>query len=232
MAMGSDSVQATFDLASPSPAYAASRRALHAIAELVLAGPQYRRSGTIRLQVVENGVVTVAAPGLGIQVGDGVLRIAGSEFRIEADADALVTTTCTALAVAAGVEAGAPEGLYHDGSGVGPLDEIDFNPLLVSLFLDNLRAGNAALREFAPGETPVLWPEHFDVGVTVDEVNYGVSLGDSHLGFPYAYVGPWTARTGEFWNAPFGAARVLAELGGVAGIAAFFTEGRRLAADG
>jgi hypothetical protein len=31
--------------------------------------------------------------------------------------------------------------------------------------------GDAALRAFAADSTPILWPEHFDVGVTVGEVN-------------------------------------------------------------
>ena len=51
----------------------------------------------------------------------------------------------------------------------------------------------------------MLWPEHFDVAVTEDEVNYGVSPGDDFHPLPYAYVGPWTSRIGVFWNAPFGA---------------------------
>jgi len=51
----------------------------------------------------------------------------------------------------------------------------------------------------------VLWPEHFDLGIAVDEVNYGISPGDDGHATPYAYVGPWTQRTGPFWNAPFGA---------------------------
>ena len=38
---------------------------------------------------------------------------------------------------------------------------------------------------------PVLWPEHFDLAIDVDEVNYGVSPGDGYHGAPYAYVGPW-----------------------------------------
>ena len=33
----------------------------------------------------------------------------------------------------------------------------------------------------------------------------GVSTGDDYYPTPYAYVGPWTQRTGPFWNAPFGA---------------------------
>ena len=43
-------------------------------------------------------------------------------------------------------------------------------------------------------QTPVLWPEHFDVGITLDKVNYGVSPGDDDIPEPYAYVGPWTPR--------------------------------------
>ena len=96
----------------------------------------------------------------------------------------------------------------------------------------SLYAGGQALVVFAPEEHPVLWPEHFDVSVAVDEVNYGVSPGDSFHDRPYAYVGPWQARTGDFWNAPFGAARPLdlalteAEL--TDGIVAFFEQGRAL----
>jgi hypothetical protein len=59
-----------------------------------------------------------------------------------------------------------------------------------------LATGEAALRGLAPDQTPVLWPEHFDLSITVDEVNYGVSLGDGFLAEPYAYVGPWAHREG------------------------------------
>lgn len=83
-------------------------------------------------------------------------------------------------------------------------------------------------RRFAPDLTPVLWPEHFDVGIQLDEVNYGISPGDHYVDEPYAYVGPWTPRTGEFWNAPFGAARPLRDLPGDA-LDAFLAEGRDLA---
>lgn len=52
-------------------------------------------------------------------------------------------------------------------------------------------SGDAALRLFAPGGGPVLWPEHFDVAIDLDEVTYGVSLGDAEIAGPYAYVAPW-----------------------------------------
>jgi hypothetical protein len=83
------------------------------------------------------------------------------------------------------------------------------------------------LAAFAPAETPVLWPEHFDVAIRVGDVNYGVSPGDSFVTEPYAYVGVGQVPAGDaFWNAPFGAARPLRELEGAGGTAAFFGEGR------
>lgn len=224
--MGTGSpVRVTWD-GHPSEPYTLSRRALHGVAELVLAGPEYRTSGTIRLRVHAGGVSTVKDPALEISAADGVLRLAGAEFPIEKPATTteMVTTTCAWIAGRAGVEPGAPEGLYHDGSGVASDDEISFSPRVVESMLDRLTVGGAALAAFAPEETVVLWPEHFDIGVTLDEVNYGVSLGDSFLDYPYAYVGPWKPRTGDFWNAPFGAARPLST---VEDAVAFFQEGRR-----
>lgn len=35
--------------------------------------------------------------------------------------------------------------------------------------------GDEAPRWLAPDEEPLRWPEHFDIGRTVDEINYGVS---------------------------------------------------------
>jgi hypothetical protein len=218
-------VRVTWD-GHPSEPYTLTRRALHAVAELVMAGPEYRSSGTIRLRAHEGGITTVKDPALAVTAADGLLRLAGAEFPIEKPATTteMVTTTCAWIAARAGVEPGAPQDLYHDGSGVAADDDISFSPRVVESMLDRLTVGNAALAAFAPAETPVLWPEHLDLGVTLDEVNYGVSLGDSFLDYPYAYVGPWKSRTGDFWNAPFGAARPLST---VEDAVAFFQEGRR-----
>ena len=108
------------------------------------------------------------------------------------------------LAEAAGVDYGPPEGVYEI---VDPLPAdavLDIDPDAVELIYRSLYAGGYALKQVLPESHPVLWPEHFDVAVTEDEVNYGVSAGDSYHDSPYAYVGPWTPRTGAFWNAPFG----------------------------
>jgi hypothetical protein len=191
------------------------RQTLHAVAELVLAGPQYRRSGTIRLRIVPGGFATVAAPDL--QVIRGELVGAGP----------IDGRTPAELAAAVGVDVGAPEGLYHDGSGVDAGAVLTIDPAATAAIVGAFEAGDAALRELAPDQTPILWPEHFDLGSALDEVNYGVSAGDGYLDEPYAYVGPWQPRTGDFWNAPFGAARPVREL---TDLLAFFAEGRRHAA--
>jgi hypothetical protein len=90
-----------------------------------------------------------------------------------------------------------------------------------------LSLGHDALIAFAPAETPILWPEHFDVAIRADDTNYGVSPGDGFSEEPYAYVGVSARPAGDpFWNAPFGAALPLRELSDVTTLTAFFTEGR------
>lgn len=83
-----------------------------------------------------------------------------------------------------------------------------------------------------PGDEPggvVLWPEHFDVGMTAAAINYGASPGDDHVPDPYLYASPHAGPPrGDpaFWNAPFGAARTFGQIGTVAEAAAFFRDAR------
>ena len=95
-----------------------------------------------------------------------------------------------------------PEGLYADGSGVGVDDPLDVDAAAADSIASWFAMGDAALRTAFEDVEPVLWPEHFDLGVAVGEVNYGVSPGDSAVPRPYAYVAPWNHRSGAFWNAP------------------------------
>ena len=81
------------------------------------------------------------------------------------------------------------------------------------------------MRAFAPDQEPVLWPEHFDLGIAVDEVNYGISPGDAAHASPYAYVGPWTQREGPFWNASFGSLCPADQLPDIEAVAAYFGAG-------
>lgn len=200
---------------------AATRHALHGVAELVVAGPQYRQSGTIRMRIIPGGFATVARPDV---------RIVGAYLVAAGVREPLVNTTIADLATAAGVHVGAPDGVYDDGSGADPGDEVDVDAAAAEYLADCFGIGDAALRRIEPAETPVLWPEHFDLGIIANEINYGVSLGDTWLDEPYAYIAPWQPRSGDFWtSAPFGAVARLRERGDVDSLAAFFAEGAQRA---
>jgi hypothetical protein len=200
-------------------AYVTTRRQLRGIAESFVAGPQYRAAGTIRLAVRPDGFTGVSIP----------VAVHGNELVFGGDAAPLTGRVGT-LAAATGLDVGPPEGVYEI---VDPLDVetvLDIDEDSAAFIYRSLYAGGFALKSTLQDQHPVLWPEHFDVGVTDDEVNYGVSPGDDFHPLPYAYVGPWTSRIGPFWNAPFGAFMALEsslDVDGLAGvIGEFFERGR------
>jgi hypothetical protein len=197
-----------------------TRIALHGVAELLLAGPQYAVSNDIRLRVLPYGIATVAAPDLRLVETD----LVGAHGRVP------LSGTYAEVAAAAGITPRELGDVYRDRAPVTAGDRIVLDPERLATLVRALVVGDAALRAFAPEAVPVLWPEHLDVAIQAGAVNYGVSPGDAHLAEPYAYVGPWEPRTGPFWDQPFGAARPVADLGDSAGVLAFFREGARRAA--
>jgi hypothetical protein len=197
-----------------------TRTALHGVAELLLAGPQYAASGTIRLRVLPSGIATVAEPDLRLE-GTDLVGVRGRHP---------LTGTYGEVAATAGISARTLEDVYRDRSQVTASDVIEIDPAHLAVLTGALAVGDAALRAFDPDQEPVLWPEHLDVAISRDEVNYGVSPGDAGVPEPYAYVGPWTPLTGEFWDQPFGAARPVATLGSADAVADFFREGAERAA--
>ena len=193
-----------------------TRTALHAIAEVLVAGPQYVAHGDIRL--------TAGADGFAGWV-DGSAAVAGTDL-VTPTGRVPIRGRLGDLAAAAGIEPRRLTDVYSGGPAIGLDDPVDLDPVAAARILDALTAGDGALREVDPTQRPVLWPEHFDVGITVDRVNYGVSPGDSGIPAPYAYVGPFEVPAGEFWNQPFGAARELPVPADLAGIVEFFRAGR------
>jgi hypothetical protein len=201
---------------------AVTRRSLHGVAELVLAGPQYRATGKLRLEVVPGGFATILDPRLRVDGG----QVAGPTGA----AVAIDGRTPRALGAELGVAAGRPEGAYEGGSGVDPDEALPLDADQAGVILGALALGHGALVAFAPAETPVLWPEHFDVAIRVRDMNFGVSPGDGFIAEPYAYVGVAAPPAGDrFWNAPFGAAVPLRELPDAAAVTGFFAEGRERA---
>lgn len=177
----------------------ATRRQLHAVAENFIAGPQYRAAGTIRLAVRHDGFTGTAVPisvsGTTLVWPDGAIPLAGP-------VDDLVR--------ASGLDVGPPPAeVYAAGPALSADAIVDLDADAADAVYRCLYAGGFAVNTVLAEGHPVLWPEHFDVAATEDEVNYGVSAGDEMHPLPYAYVGPWdfaaSPRTGPLWNSPFGA---------------------------
>ena len=213
----------------------AARRGLHTIAERLLAGPQWRTSGTIRLTVTSDGFGTIRPPAA--EIGSLTVR-PGSLLRQPDGLAVPLTGSVDSLAAALGVQPGPPDGVYPAASPADSQAALELPPTGVDVVLTALISGGQALRAFTATAAadqalePVLWPEHFDLGLSLDEVNYGISPGDDEHDLPYVYVGPWAQRQGAFWNEPFGASQTLADLADVTAITAFLLEGRaRAAAD-
>ncbi len=202
----------------------ATRRSLHAVAEQLLAGPQHRTQGTIRLRITPGGFGQVAGP----------WRVEGAEL-VGPDRRVPLTGTIADVAKAAGVEPGAPT-IYSDHADLAEDAPLAVDAAAAAELEEWFARGDSGLRAFAAGiaadEQPVLWPEHFDLGIAVDEVNYGISPGDGGHAGPYAYVGPWTKREGPFWNAAFGSLCPATELPETAAVAAYFAAGRQAASEG
>jgi hypothetical protein len=156
----------------PHPTLTATRRALHGVAELVLAGPQHASVDTVRLRVTPGGFATSAA--------DPPCRLLGPDVQRGPRTASVNGSTPRALAAALGLVARTLGHVYSDGSGVGLDEVLRIDDDAVHSLTEAWSAGDDALRRLDPDQQPVLWPEHFDVGISLDQVNYGVSPGRRH----------------------------------------------------
>jgi hypothetical protein len=196
-----------------------TRRALHVVAEVLLAGPQWAATREIALRVVPGGFATTA--GSPVTYRDGAVTrdqtVVPVEGRSPRELLALLDLPEVSL-----------EEVYADTSSSDLDAPLHLSETTAAWLVRCWEAGEAALRRFAPHQEPVLWPEHLDVAVTLDEVNYGVSPDDALIPVPYAYVGPWVVPPlDDFWTVPFGAVRTLGETVDSDVVLAFFEEGRR-----
>jgi hypothetical protein len=206
------------DSGSASATLIAARQQLHGIAECLLAGPEYRATGEIALRIVRGGFGTTAGP---------EIRLDGLEL-VHGDRSVPVEGTFGDLADRLGVEFGAPADLYSEGSGAQSDDVVDLDPEATRLILDWFALSDAALRALDPDQQPILWPEHFDVAILLDNRSYGSSPGDDFHSTPYAYISERDHGDNPFWNAPFGALRDVAKFSSTDDLVAFWREGRAL----
>jgi hypothetical protein len=211
---------------------AVTRAGWHRVAEHILASALYRVTGKIGLVQSPGGFRT---PSFGTDAR--FLAVDGTELVVCGAGGTKRTplTTIRAAAEFAGVTPGAPAEVYPPATRLDLDEPLMIEPAVARLLADWYSLGAQALSRLAaeiPGDeptAPVLWPEHFDVGITAAAINYGASPGDDRIADPYLYVGPHDGPPpGDpaFWNAPFGAVRTFRQVGTVAEAAAFFRDGR------
>jgi hypothetical protein len=231
------------DMATATPPpdrFAATRESLRALACFAISPALKARTGRIGLRSTGDGFGTPPfADGSRIVVrGDELIVEPGVSNRI---------STVRAAAELLGVELSADPGVGRDLPPFTPDDELDID-VAASRWLGAWYAFGARqlsrIRADEFGATiseAQLWPEHFDIAVTIElgrgGVNVGVSPGDAAIAEPYAYVGPHDldGLRAQYWNAPFGAALTHTDLRAGTdpdrAVAAFYDEGlRRLAA--
>ncbi|HEV7192923.1 MAG TPA: hypothetical protein VGN35_06895 [Jatrophihabitantaceae bacterium] len=169
-----------------------TRTTLHWIAENVLAAQQYAANEQLALTSTPHGFAT------------GWFPADGADLRIRVEGDQVIRETTgqdTREPIRGEFDPDAAELLYA-WWGLG--QEV----------LTRMEAG--AGESISP---VVLWPEHFDIAVTLTRpdaraINLGFSPGDEFSAQPYVYAGPWEVPTGDFWNAPFGAYRTYEQIAG------------------
>src|SRR3954471_10881762 len=211
---------------STSPALIETRESWHRVAEHVLAAGQFAAAGTIRLRPWPGGfATTVGIDGRRLAVvGDRLLLIDGDVSHSQP------LTTMRAAAAFAGVTPGL-RGSYVPATSADPDAALRIDVAAARRLADWYALGDAALRRFAeqigPPVEPVLWPEHFDVAITLDGVNYGASPGDEAMPEPHLYVGPHGGppSADRFWNATFGAAAAAGRISTTDDAVAFFSAG-------
>jgi hypothetical protein len=200
--------------------YAETRRALHAVAEYVLAAALHDATGRIGLRATPGGFGTPSFPVAGTE---RQVRIDGTDIVVSHDASerrAPLQTLRQAAAIV-GVEPGAPESVYIPTTPLDPDAPLAVDRSAAGAIHDWFQRSAEALERFRRAHGPLrptiaqLWPEHFDLAITMGDVNYGGSPGDDEHESGYAYVGPWNldGLGDEFWNEPFGASRKHTELG-------------------
>lgn len=215
-------------------ALVATRRSLHQVAEHVLSAARKRETG--------REIALVPGPG-GVRtppMADGrVLAIIDGDIAVIDDRGVRrePLTTPRAAADFVGTEPGFPWSKHPPGTQSTPDAPLVVDLDAARVLADWFALGDAALRELAtrlaPGDepSPQIFPEHFDLAITVADVNYGSSPGDDAIPTPYLYVGPFEGRPvdGEgFWNATFGAYATIGDADTVAAALAFFCKGHQL----
>jgi hypothetical protein len=192
---------------APAPAtLVATRYALHALAERVIAPARQAANGKIGLRFTRGGFGT---PFFG---ADAQVRVAGELLVVQQGererAEPIVSLAQAAALIGAQL---LPDGIAgEDADGELGVDAAASAVLgewygFGASVLEELRAG---VDDEAEPSRVQLWPEHFDLSVELGaqdagkRAGYGASPGDERHPEPYLYVTPWSEQPdGDLWRA-------------------------------
>lgn len=211
-----------------------TRLALHTLAEHLLAGDLWRRTGKIGLRRTPGGF------------GQPETLIDGTRHRIRVDGTHLVVldgdterweelSSPTTAASFAESELGAPTGVFTPETELRADEPLMVDAAAAAMLADWYALVEAALEEmrrrhrYREPTLVQLWPEHFDLAFSMSEVNLGGSPGDASHEEPYLYVGPWNPVEGSAWNEPWGMSLPASAVHDASGAIEFFESGVRAA---
>ena len=202
--------------------FAATREALHRVAERVVAPARKPH----------NEIALIQTPG---GFGTPPFEFEGRSLQVKVDRFELVVDEGgeerrVALTTLADAAAFVGPDLFPDGVPDDPtpleVDRVAAERLgaLYAVAAEALGRFEASLPDGTDVSPTYIWPEHFDIALEAGDeaagqrATYGVSPGDENHDQPYAYVGPWAKEVveGPGWNASgfAGAERGYAELAG------------------
>jgi hypothetical protein len=212
---------------NPLPdSFVSTRLAVHALAEHVLSAVRYAAVERIGLEPAPDGIAT--PPFDGRTVGLRGLELVDRS----PDGERLApVTTLRAAADHFGIAVGAPP-LWTAVTSPDPDAPLPINETDLRLLCGWFTLAGQALATQAPSASPTLWPEHFDLAVTVSDaqrgdITYGGSPGDAEHDQPYLYVlppSPVPDGDRSFWNETFGATITFDRVGTADDAAAFFAD--------
>jgi hypothetical protein len=214
-----------------------TRLALHSLAEHLLVGDLWRRTGKIGLRRTPGGF------GQPETLDDGTrhrLRIDGTRLVVlDGDVERWEELSSpVAAATFADARLGAPTEAFTPETVLESEAPLPIDPAAASLLADWFELVEVALEEVRRRHSDLaptlvqLWPEHFDLAFSMAEINFGGSPGDEAHDEPYLYVGPWAPLQGPAWNEPWGMSLPASAVTGWSDAVDFFETGLRAALAG
>ncbi|CAB4347649.1 unannotated protein [freshwater metagenome] len=173
-------------------AFAATRNALHSVAEQIVSPARAAATGDeFSLVVTAGGFGTPALP------GGGCVRVDGLELVVDGGDGEQKRAPLTTLRESAAAVDLPSEGLSDEA--------LELDDAAAGLLAGAYVLADAVLRDFYGEALPVaaptgnqLWPEHFDIAIEHGDepagtrATYGLSPGDAAHSEPYFYVAPWS----------------------------------------